>query len=92
LLGKLTHYAEKYHMPPLRKFSTAGKHRKLTISKNTNRQTIHIFGEGIAIYELFVGFLDNASEGQFPFNSVSKGGQRGYITPFRPIGSPRLED
>jgi nucleoside-specific outer membrane channel protein Tsx len=46
---KLAHPAVKHSNGPSREFYLVGTYRKLTPSRNANRQSIHIFGEGLAI-------------------------------------------
>jgi hypothetical protein len=49
-LCKLAQYAAKHHTAPSAKIWLAGKYRKLTLSNDPDGQTIHIFGESLAIY------------------------------------------
>jgi hypothetical protein len=61
-LCKLAQYAAKHHTAAGMKFLLAGKYRILTICNELTGQTIHIFGEALAVYPLLDGFRDNASK------------------------------
>ena len=58
---------------------TPGKYRKLTVSSPISGQTIHIFGEGLAIYPVPVGFEINAPKTSSPRIRSAEGSKGGLL-------------